>query len=111
MILGWNFDAQTGGLEKQKQAFRIFLLQFKRFRWIMKFDEKWIPKGYPTSTKIGAAGAQGLDFYDLGRFLEAPTFLVFFGAAKKSANNPEQIEIWFQNKNNGYLCCQHANSL
>jgi hypothetical protein len=23
MILGWNFDAKMGGLEKQKQAFRI----------------------------------------------------------------------------------------
>ncbi len=48
----------------------------------MKIHEKWTPKGHPNSSKIGAAGAQGLEFYDLGSFLGAPFFGCFFGAAK-----------------------------
>jgi hypothetical protein len=56
MNLGWIFDAKVGGLKKQKQAFRIIHLQFKRFRWIIGFDERLTPKRDPKSIKIGAAG-------------------------------------------------------
>lgn len=47
----------------------------------MKFDERMIPKGHPKPSQIGAAGTQGPDFYDLGRFYEAPFFEIF-GTAK-----------------------------
>ena len=49
--------AKIGDFEKQQKAFRI-MKQFERFRWIIKFDEKWIPKVYPKSYKIEAAGIQ-----------------------------------------------------
>ena len=52
--------------------FALYVLQFKRFRWIMKLDEKWTPKGYPKSSKIGAVGAQGPNLCDVGRFCAAP---------------------------------------
>jgi hypothetical protein len=46
-------------LRSKSDAFAPCLLQFKRLRWIMKFDEKWAPKGHPKSTKIDALGTLG----------------------------------------------------
>ena len=44
----------------------------------MKFDEKWIPPKHLKSSKVGPLGAQGLELYDLERFLVAPIFGAFW---------------------------------
>ena len=40
----------------------------------MKFDEKWMPKGHPKSTKIDALGTLGADFGDFYGFLQGLIF-------------------------------------
>ena len=77
MILGRSFNAKMGGLEKLKQAFLLYLLQFKGFRWIMKFDEKWIAKVHAKSSKIETAGVKGQCFFDFVNIWEAPVFWCF----------------------------------
>ena len=77
-------------LRSPNKHFAIYLLQFKRFRWIMKFDKKWIPKGHAKSSKIGAAGAQGPEFYGFMKFMEAPVLRCFLERQEvnhKSENN------------------------
>ena len=76
MFFGLILMPRKEGFEKRKQVFRIILLQFKRFRWIMKIHEKWIQKCHPKSSKIKAAGTQGFDLYDFENCLEAPFFIV-----------------------------------
>ena len=39
-----------------------------------ELDRKRDANSHPKSIEIGAAGAQGLDFYDFSSFLEAPVF-------------------------------------
>ena len=74
MILGRIFDAEMRGLENLKKYFALYLLQVKRFRWIMNFDEKRNLKGHAKSLKIEAAGAKGMFFYDFLKLWEAPVF-------------------------------------
>ena len=50
----------------KNKHFALYVLPFERFRWIMKFDETRTAKGHPKPSQIGAAGAQGMDFSDLG---------------------------------------------
>ena len=70
MILCYIFDAKFGDLERQNKHFALYMLQFKRFRWIMELDEKRNLKTYPKGSNIGAAVAKGLDFNDFETFLE-----------------------------------------
>ena len=44
----WIFDAKTGG----------------SFRWILKFDEKWMSKDHPKSFKVFALGGPRADVDD-----------------------------------------------
>ena len=53
----------------KEEVFVLDLLQFKRFRWIIKFDEKWTTKGYPQASKNNALGALGPQFKALGKGL------------------------------------------
>ena len=66
MILDGFLMPKWEALRSKNKHFALYLLQFKRSRWIMKFDEKCNAKGHRISFKIRAAGAQGLDFSDLG---------------------------------------------
>ena len=57
----------------------------------MKVDEQMIAKGHPQSLKLEAAGAQGLDLYDLERLFEATVcFCCVLGKGKQTAKNQDK---------------------
>ena len=60
-----------GGLEKQKQAFRIIRVAVYKLSLDHESDRKRDAKIHAKSFKMGAADAQGLAFYDFGRFWDA----------------------------------------
>ena len=59
-------------MRSKDKHFALYLLHFKWLRWIIKIDENapqkiiQTAKDDPKSFKIGAAGAQVLDFFDWG---------------------------------------------
>ena len=57
------------GVRSKTKHFALCLLQVKRFRWSMKFDDKCTANGHPKPSEIGAAGAQGWEFFDLGTWM------------------------------------------
>ena len=61
-IFGWIFDVKMGGLDKQKQAFRIIPVAKYEFSGNCEISRKLMPKDVPTTTQIDNFGAIGSDF-------------------------------------------------
>ena len=62
ITLGWIFVSKTGGLEMQKQAFRIILLQNAMFRCFAKRHRNERQKGPNIISKIELWVLRGLIF-------------------------------------------------
>ena len=80
MILGWNFDAKTGGLEMQKQACRI--IRMAKYK-VSVFREKasTIKRGPQMSSK-SSYGHSGVRFLSVGSLFERTDFLCIFDLQK-----------------------------
>jgi hypothetical protein len=62
----------------KKEVFAWYLLHFKRFRGVTKFDEKWTSKCHAKSMKIDTLGTIWVDCWDLGWFLQDLEFCGFY---------------------------------
>jgi hypothetical protein len=85
-------DASKG----KKEVFAWHLLQFKRFRGLAKFNEKWTSKCHEKSNKMRTLGTLGMDCWDFGRFLGDLEFYVFYDLSidPKISKNLQTIQKW-----------------
>ena len=73
-------------LISEHKHFALYSLQFKRFRWILKFDEKWSPNDHVKSSGFGAAVAKERFVYDFVKLLEAPVSYSFLERQNSTEN-------------------------
>ena len=96
MILGWIWDDNIAGPERQKQYFALYLLQIKRFRWIMKLDHKLKPKSHPKLQKWSHRRPRA-GVCAFGRVLGS----YFFGGGGERPKS--RVKTW-DNLNHGCFC-------
>ena len=61
----------------RKEVFAWYLLRFKRFRGVTKFNEKWTSKCHEKSMKTDTLGTIGVDCWDFGVVFGGPRILCF----------------------------------
>ena len=94
-----------------KEVFEWYLLQFKRFRGVTKFNEKWKSKCHDKSMKIDTLGTIGGDCWDLGWFLGDLEFnvVLWFCDQPKINKNLQIIQKWGESDAKGGASAQISN--
>ena len=81
-------EAQKG----RKEVFAWYLLRFKGFRGVTKFDEKWTSECHEQSMKIDTLGTIWVDCWDFGWFFKDLEFFVFYDFGNRSKNEQKSLK-------------------